>query len=140
MHGQKKRDDLRLLHGCGVAAHASGRGLRAVCRRRCGFAYHYAKGSSVKGMTGATYHQFASRIDYFVSKRTDVYLICSGGRRRRSHVGRSPLALPLNKQFSGNGLDHLRIALTHKLLGTREQQRNGTARFVFLKPLTGLPD
>jgi predicted porin len=41
----------------------------------CGLAYDYTKGSSVKGMTGATYHQFASGIDYFVSKRTDVYLI-----------------------------------------------------------------
>ncbi|WP_168794140.1 porin [Paraburkholderia aromaticivorans] len=41
----------------------------------CGLAYDYTKGSSVKGMTGASYHQFASGIDYFLSKRTDVYLI-----------------------------------------------------------------
>ncbi|WP_233849541.1 porin [Paraburkholderia sp. HD33-4] len=40
-----------------------------------GLAYDYTKGSSVAGKTGASYHQFGAGVDYFVSKRTDVYLI-----------------------------------------------------------------
>jgi predicted porin len=41
----------------------------------CGVAYDYTKGGSVKGMTGAAYQQVASGVDYFLSSRTDVYLI-----------------------------------------------------------------
>lgn len=41
----------------------------------CGLAYDYTKGSSVKGLTGASYQQIASGVDYFLSKRTDVYVI-----------------------------------------------------------------
>jgi predicted porin len=40
-----------------------------------GFAYDFTKGSSVLGQDGAKYHQFATGVDYFLSKRTDVYVI-----------------------------------------------------------------
>jgi predicted porin len=40
-----------------------------------GIAYSYTRGSSVGGSDGVTYHQVASGLDYFLSKRTDVYLI-----------------------------------------------------------------
>jgi predicted porin len=40
-----------------------------------GAAYDYTKGSSIAGKSGATYNQFSLGTDYFLSKRTDVYLI-----------------------------------------------------------------
>src|SRR5258708_22794778 len=44
-----------------------------------GLAYDYTKGSSVSSATGtnggATYHQGMAGIDYFLSRRTDVYLL-----------------------------------------------------------------
>ncbi|MFT4064443.1 porin [Paraburkholderia sp.] len=40
-----------------------------------GAAYHYTKGGDIDGQTGATYHQGQLGVDYFLSKRTDVYLI-----------------------------------------------------------------
>ena len=40
-----------------------------------GVAYDYTKGSSVSGRDGATYHQAQAGADYFLSKRTDVYLV-----------------------------------------------------------------
>ncbi|SAK72709.1 outer membrane porin OpcP [Caballeronia hypogeia] len=44
-----------------------------------GVAYDYTKGSSVSGAAGvndgATYHQAMAGVDYFLSKRTDVYLL-----------------------------------------------------------------
>ncbi|HVE06663.1 MAG TPA: porin [Paraburkholderia sp.] len=40
-----------------------------------GAAYDYTKGSSVNGHDGATYHQAALGVDYFLSKRTDVYFV-----------------------------------------------------------------
>ena len=40
-----------------------------------GAAYDYTKGSSIGGLSGAKYHQAALGADYFLSKRTDVYLI-----------------------------------------------------------------
>jgi predicted porin len=40
-----------------------------------GAAYDFTKGSSVNGQSGAKYHQGALGADYFLSKRTDVYLI-----------------------------------------------------------------
>ncbi|MCG1041335.1 porin [Mycetohabitans sp. B8] len=40
-----------------------------------GAAYDFTKGSSINGQSGAKYHQGALGADYFLSKRTDVYLI-----------------------------------------------------------------
>lgn len=39
-----------------------------------GIAYDYTKSSSVNGLDGATYHQGAIGADYFLSKRTDIYI------------------------------------------------------------------
>ena len=40
-----------------------------------GVAYNYTHGNSMAGESGATYNQFATGVDYLLSKRTDVYLI-----------------------------------------------------------------
>src|SRR5262249_17529951 len=40
-----------------------------------GAAYHYTKGGDIDGQTRATYQQGQVGVDYFLSKRTDVYLI-----------------------------------------------------------------
>ncbi|WP_133647347.1 porin [Paraburkholderia flava] len=40
-----------------------------------GAAYDFTKGSSISGGSAAKYHQFSLGSDYFLSKRTDVYLI-----------------------------------------------------------------
>jgi predicted porin len=40
-----------------------------------GVAYDFTKGSSIDGLSAAKYHQGALGADYFLSKRTDVYLI-----------------------------------------------------------------
>jgi len=39
-----------------------------------GVAYDYTHGGGVNGRDGATYHQVAAGLDYFLSKRTDVYV------------------------------------------------------------------
>ena len=40
-----------------------------------GAAYDYTRAGSTGGQGGATYNQFATGVDYLLSKRTDVYLI-----------------------------------------------------------------
>jgi predicted porin len=40
-----------------------------------GAAYDYTRGSEVNGNSRAQYHQGALGVDYFLSKRTDVYVI-----------------------------------------------------------------
>jgi predicted porin len=40
-----------------------------------GAAYDYTRGSKIDGNTAAQYHQGSLGIDYFLSKRTDIYLI-----------------------------------------------------------------
>ena len=39
-----------------------------------GAAYDYTRGTQVEGNSRAQYHQGALGVDYFLSKRTDVYL------------------------------------------------------------------
>jgi predicted porin len=40
-----------------------------------GAAYDYTRGAEINGASRAQYHQGALGVDYFLSKRTDVYLI-----------------------------------------------------------------
>jgi predicted porin len=40
-----------------------------------GAAYDYTRGSEINGASRAQYHQGALGVDYFLSKRTDVYVI-----------------------------------------------------------------
>lgn len=40
-----------------------------------GAAYDYTRGSSIEGASAAQYHQGSLGVDYFLSKRTDVYVI-----------------------------------------------------------------
>ncbi|MFM0305994.1 porin [Paraburkholderia sediminicola] len=42
-----------------------------------GLAYNYTKGSGVNDTGGATYHQGTVGVDYFLSKRTDLYAVAS---------------------------------------------------------------
>jgi predicted porin len=39
--------------------------------------YDYLTGGSINGKEGAKYHQFNAAIDYFLSKRTDVYFMAN---------------------------------------------------------------
>lgn len=40
-----------------------------------GAAYDYTRGSNIDGSSAAQYHQASAGVDYFVSKRTDVYIV-----------------------------------------------------------------
>jgi predicted porin len=40
-----------------------------------GAAYDYTRGEQIEGNSRAQYHQGALGVDYFLSKRTDVYLV-----------------------------------------------------------------
>jgi predicted porin len=40
-----------------------------------GTAYDYTRGSKIEGDSAAQYHQVSAGVDYFLSKRTDVYII-----------------------------------------------------------------
>lgn len=40
-----------------------------------GAAYDYTRGSGASGMPGVTYHQVNAGVDYFLSKRTDLYAL-----------------------------------------------------------------
>jgi predicted porin len=65
-----------------------------------GVAYDYTKGSSIDGQSGAKYHQGSVGADYFLSKRTDVYVVgiyqkasgtdSTGGDARASINGLTP--------------------------------------------------
>jgi predicted porin len=81
-----------------------------------GAAYDYTKGSSINGASGAKYHQGAVGADYFLSKRTDVYLV--GVYQKASgtdSTGKQARAAINNLTASSN--DHqgtVRIGIRHK--------------------------
>jgi len=81
-----------------------------------GIAYDYTSGSSVQGKSGAKYHQFATGVDYFLSKRTDVYLI--GVYQKASgtdSTGREAVAAINGPSASGDDKQAVvRIGLRHK--------------------------
>ncbi|MEB2592740.1 porin [Burkholderia multivorans] len=71
-----------------------------------GAAYDYTQGSKIDGNSAAKYHQGSLGVDYFLSKRTDVYVIgvyqhASG----KTLDPANPTGTPINATASINGLD-----------------------------------
>ncbi|EKS9913632.1 porin [Burkholderia multivorans] len=71
-----------------------------------GAAYDYTQGSKIDGNSAAKYHQGSLGVDYFLSKRTDVYVIgvyqhASG----KTLDPTNPTGTPINATASINGLD-----------------------------------
>lgn len=81
-----------------------------------GIAYDYTKGSSVAGQSGAKYHTFSLGADYFLSKRTDVYIM--GQYMKASgtdSTGESAVAALNNLTASSNNHQGaVRVGIRHK--------------------------
>ena len=81
-----------------------------------GISYDYTRGSALAGEDPAKYHQFNAGIDYFLSKRTDLYLIAiyqkasgmdSTGKRAVAAIN-GPSASSTDKQAM------VRVGIRHK--------------------------
>jgi predicted porin len=86
-----------------------------------GAAYSYTDGSSVsttKGSNdGATYHQGEVGLDYFLSKRTDVYLIGVYQKASGTDSRNREAVASINNQSSPSSNDHqavVRVGFRHK--------------------------
>ncbi|WP_433960832.1 porin [Burkholderia pyrrocinia] len=80
-----------------------------------GVAYDYTRGGRVSGRDGATYHQVAAGLDYFLSKRTDVYLTAVYQRASGSDsTGRAAVAAINGPGASANDRQfEARIGMRH---------------------------
>ena len=86
-----------------------------------GLAYDYTKSGSVSGVTvtnqGATYHQGMATLDYFLSKRTDVYLLGIYQKASGTDSRNLPAVASINNQSSPSSNDRqalVRIGIRHK--------------------------
>jgi predicted porin len=81
-----------------------------------GVAYDYTRGGGVNGRDGATYHQVAAGLDYFLSKRTDVYLTAVYQRASGTDsTGRAAVAAINGPGASANDRQfEARIGMRHK--------------------------
>lgn len=85
-----------------------------------GVAYDYTKGSSVSGTAGsndgATYHQAMAGVDYFLSKRTDVYLLGVYQKASGTDSRNRPAVASINNQSSSDSDRQavVRIGLRHR--------------------------
>jgi predicted porin len=86
-----------------------------------GAAYSYTDGSSVTTATGrndgATYHQGEIGVDYFLSKRTDVYFIGVYQKASGTDSRNREAVASINNQSSPSSNDHqavIRAGLRHK--------------------------
>ncbi|VWB74393.1 porin [Burkholderia lata] len=81
-----------------------------------GVAYDYTRGGGVNGRDGATYHQVAAGLDYFLSKRTDVYLTAVYQRASGTDsTGRAAVAAINGPGASANDRQfQARVGLRHK--------------------------
>jgi predicted porin len=86
-----------------------------------GAAYSYTDGSSVTTATGrnegATYHQGEIGVDYFLSKRTDVYFIGVFQKASGTDSRNREAVASINNQSSPSSNDHqavIRVGLRHK--------------------------
>lgn len=81
-----------------------------------GAAYDYTKASSVNGRDGATYHQGQAGVDYFLSKRTDLYFV--GIFQQASGINSTGVAAvaAINgvTPSSGTRQSVLRVGMRHK--------------------------
>ncbi|SAK45905.1 outer membrane porin OpcP [Caballeronia hypogeia] len=86
-----------------------------------GAAYSYTDGGSVSTATGrnegATYHQGEIGVDYFLSKRTDVYAIGVYQKASGTDSRNREAVASINNQSSPSSNDHqalIRVGLRHK--------------------------
>jgi len=86
-----------------------------------GLAYNYTKGSGATTGTGqndgATYHQIMTGIDYFLSKRTDVYVIGIYQKASGTDSRNLPAVASINNQSSPSSDDRqalVRVGIRHK--------------------------
>ena len=86
-----------------------------------GLAYDYTKGSSISSSTGtnegATYHQGMAGLDYFLSKRTDVYLLGIYQKASGTDSRNRAAVASINNQSSPSSNDHqavIRVGMRHK--------------------------
>ncbi|MCG5078561.1 porin [Paraburkholderia tagetis] len=86
-----------------------------------GVAYDYTKGSDVSTATGtnpgATYHQGMAGIDYFLSKRTDVYLLGVFQKASGTDSRNRAAVAAINNQSSPSSSDRqalVRVGIRHK--------------------------
>ncbi|MFM0501432.1 porin [Paraburkholderia caffeinilytica] len=81
-----------------------------------GVAYNYTRGSSLNGADPAKYNQFSAGVDYFLSKRTDIYVIgvyqAASGKDSTGHA-----AVAQINQLSASTSDRqgvVRLGIRHK--------------------------
>ncbi|MBN3801922.1 porin [Paraburkholderia sp. Ac-20336] len=86
-----------------------------------GLAYNYTNSSSVSSATGinngGTYHQGMAGIDYFLSRRTDIYLLGTYQKASGTDSRNLPAIASINNQSSPSDNDHqavIRIGIRHK--------------------------
>ncbi|WP_114813107.1 porin [Paraburkholderia kururiensis] len=86
-----------------------------------GTAYDYTQGSKINGNSAAKYHQFSLGTDYFLSKRTDVYVIgvyqhASGDTVSSSGNSVVPAVAGINGLTASSNKNQLtaRVGIRHK--------------------------
>jgi predicted porin len=86
-----------------------------------GIAYDYLRGSSVNGRSAPTYNQGMAGVDYFLSKRTDVYAVAeyqhAGGYTENSTgtgVTAAVAALPTLSASANSNQLAARVGIRHK--------------------------
>jgi predicted porin len=81
-----------------------------------GAAYVFTKSSGVDGASGARYHQGALGVDYFLSKRTDVYMVGVYHKANGTDSTGNPAVASIS-QITPSSTDRqaaLRFAIRHK--------------------------
>ncbi|MGI4812054.1 MAG: porin [Janthinobacterium lividum] len=81
-----------------------------------GVAYDYTHGSSVDGLNGPKYHQVNAGADYFLSKRTDVYLLGTWQKAlgHDSTGGEAVAAINTLTPSNSNQQAYVRVGIRHK--------------------------
>ncbi|CAH2922596.1 MAG: Outer membrane porin [uncultured Paraburkholderia sp.] len=86
-----------------------------------GAAYDYTRGASIQGASRAQYHQGAVGVDYFLSKRTDVYVIgvyqhASGELLNAAGTGVTQATAGINGLSGSSNQNQLaaRVGIRHK--------------------------
>lgn len=81
-----------------------------------GVAYDYTKGTGAAGQPGSTYHQGSIGADYFLSKRTDVYLVAVYQKASGTDSTGHPAVASINVLTPSNNDRQavVRVAIRHK--------------------------
>jgi predicted porin len=85
-----------------------------------GVSYDYTQGSSVSSSTGSTggakYNQFAGGADYFLSKRTDIYMVAVYQKASGTDSRNLPAVAVINNVSASNSDRQtvVRVGMRHK--------------------------